>query len=168
MLIPLAVKKIITLTHPAESVVKLDAPGEYVIELAEPDLEVEVVGIFESQAAEIKKVQVTIHHQAPRTLATTTLKGVARDQSQLSLLGKIVIDANCGQSNSFLTERVLLLSDQSRAETVPELEIMTDDVKCSHAASISSIPEDQLFYLQSRGLSVTQAENLIVTGFLKG
>jgi Fe-S cluster assembly protein SufD len=59
-----------------------------------------------------------------------------------------------------------LLSDQAKAEAVPELEILSDDVKCSHAASISRIPAEHLFYLQSRGLNQTQAEELVVEGFL--
>ncbi|MCA9369371.1 SufD family Fe-S cluster assembly protein, partial [Candidatus Woesebacteria bacterium] len=64
------------------------------------------------------------------------------------------------------TERVLLLSDTATAETVPDLEILTDDVKCSHAASVSRIPEEQIFYLQSRGIERSTAEDMIVEGFL--
>mgnify|MGYP001564459784 CR=1 FL=1 len=57
---------------------------------------------------------------------------------------------------------MLLLSDKARAEAIPELEILTDDVKCSHAASVSSIPADHLFYLQSRGIPERQAKEMIV------
>ena len=69
--------------------------------------------------------------------------------------------------NSFLTEKILLLSDEARAEAVPDLEIESDDVKCSHAATISKIPEEQLFYLMSRGLSKFEGESMIVEGFLE-
>ena len=100
-------------------------------------------------------------------MANTTLKGVVRDQSQLKFKGLITIDPNCGQSSSFLTERILLLSDQAHAEAIPDLEILTDDVKCSHAASISNLDEEHLFYLMSRGLSKKQVEKLIVNGFLE-
>lgn len=109
---------------------------------------------------------VIIHHQAPHTRANTTLRGVARDRAQIRFVGRIIIDEACGDSNSFLTERILLLSDQAKAEAVPDLEIKTDDVKCSHAASISRIPEEHLFYLMSRGIPQLQAENLIIEGFL--
>jgi Fe-S cluster assembly protein SufD len=61
----------------------------------------------------------------------------------------------------------LLLSDNAKAEAIPDLEILTDDVKCSHAASISRIPESQLFYLMSRGIPRSAAEDLIVNGFLE-
>jgi Fe-S cluster assembly scaffold protein SufB len=146
--------------------VQLTSPGEYLIVLDKPGMEVTVSGVFEATGSEQKNVHVTIHHRAPHTKATTTLKGVARDKSQIKFTGRIIIDEKCGNTNSFLTERILLLSDQAKAEAIPELEILSDDVKCSHAASVSSIPSEHLFYLQSRGLSMKQAEDMIVEGFL--
>ena len=146
--------------------IKLKNPGKHVITLTKPGDEVEIIGIFETKRDEQVSVEIIIHHCAPRTLAITTLKGVVRDKSQLKFKGKIVIDPNCGQSNSFLTERILLLSDQAYVEAVPDLEIMTDDVKCSHAISISNINPQQLFYLMSRGLCKKQAQDLIIKGFL--
>ena len=65
-----------------------------------------------------------------------------------------------------MTERVLLLSDTATAETIPDLEIESYDVKCSHAASVSRINEEQLFYLMSRGISRVKAEDMVVVGFL--
>lgn len=147
--------------------IEISKPGKHVIKLTERGEEVEIIGVFETRDNEKKEVEVIIHHQAPHTLANTTLKGVAKDKSSLKFVGRIIIDPKCGQSNSFLTERILLLSDQAHAEAIPDLEILTDDVKCSHAASISNISEEHLFYLMSRGLSKTQAEELIVEGFLK-
>lgn len=146
--------------------ITLKKPGEYLIELRTPGAEVVVSGVFTTAGSEVAETTVIIHHKAPNTLANTTLKGAARDQSKISFTGRIIIDHNCGNTNSFLTERILLLSDQAKAEAVPDLEILTDDVKCSHAASISRIPESQLFYLMSRGIPRATAEDLIVAGFL--
>ncbi|MDQ5951426.1 MAG: Fe-S cluster assembly protein SufD [Patescibacteria group bacterium] len=147
--------------------ITLKEPGEYLIELTVPGAEAKVSGVFTTAGAEVSETKVTIHHKAPNTLANTTLKGAARDQSKISFTGRIIIDQDCGNTNSFLTERILLLSDEAKAEAIPDLEILTDDVKCSHAASISRIPESQLFYLMSRGISRSQAEELIVAGFLE-
>lgn len=147
--------------------ITITKPGDYLIELVGEGAEAEIVGAFLTEANDSVAVNVTIHHKAKHTLANTTLRGVARDQSKVRFFGRIIIDPECGQSNSFLTERVLLLSDQASAEAVPELEILTDDVKCSHAASVSQIPEPQLFYLMSRGLPKKQAEDLIIEGFLE-
>ncbi len=146
--------------------IKLTEPGEYVIVLSEPGAEAVVVGSFAANGSDQVMVSVKVHHTAPNTKATTTLKGAADDQAFIKFVGSIVIDKNCGSSNSFLTERILLLSDSARAEAVPELEILTDDVRCSHAASVSKIPEAQLFYLMSRGVSREEAKKLVVEGFL--
>ena len=146
--------------------ITIDKPGEYLVELIKEGSEVKIGGTFLATKNETKEVKVVIHHKAANTLANTTLKGVARDSAKISFTGRIIIDPDCGNSNSFLTERILLLSDRAKAEAIPDLEILTDDVKCSHAASISRIPESQLFYLMSRGISRENAEDLIVEGFL--
>lgn len=146
--------------------ITLEKSGVYTIYLAEPGAEVSIFGAFQAEKSEIVDVQVLIYHQAPNTRADTTLRGVARDSAQIKFLGRIIIDENCGNTNSFLTERVLLLSDKSKAECIPDLEIFSDEVRCSHAASVTKIPEDQLFYLMSRGITRREAEELIVAGFL--
>ena len=92
---------------------------------------------------------------------------MARDQASVTFVGRIIIDEDCGDSHSFLTERILLLSDKAHAKAVPDLEIKTDDVSCSHAASVSNIPEEHIFYLMSRGISRTRSEEMIVEGFLE-
>lgn len=146
--------------------ISLQKSGVYSIVLEGPGAEVSVFGAFQAEKSEIINVQVIIHHKAPHTRAETTLRGVARDRGQIKFLGRIIIEENCGNTNSFLTERVLLLSDSANAECIPDLEILSDDVKCSHAASITKIPEEQLFYLMSRGIGRREAEELIVAGFL--
>lgn len=146
--------------------VVIDAPGTYVVELLGEGAEVTVKGAFASTGKENSIVDLVIHHKAAHTRAQTTLKGVADDASRLSFKGKIVIDPGCPDTQSFLTERILLLSNEASAEAIPELEILSDDVKCSHAASVSKIPEVQLFYLQSRGIARKAAEKLIVESFL--
>lgn len=147
--------------------IELQKPGAYQIELLGEGAEVEIFGVFEANETERKEVSVTIIHRAGNTRADTTLKGVARDKGFLKFEGRIIIDKGCPNTNSFLTEKILLLSDQARAEAIPDLEIESDDVKCSHAATISKIPEEQVFYLQSRGLSQKDAKEAIVQGFLQ-
>ncbi|MBU0974398.1 SufD family Fe-S cluster assembly protein [Patescibacteria group bacterium] len=150
-----------------KKIIKIEKSGEYLVELVGVGAKAKILGSFLVENNEKININITICHKAKNTLANTTLRGVGRDKSSIKFFGKIIIEKDCGLSNSFLTERVLLLSDEAKAEIVPELEILTDDVKCSHAVSISKIPEFQLFYLQSRGISKKQAENLIIDGFLK-
>ncbi|MEX0895822.1 MAG: SufD family Fe-S cluster assembly protein [Patescibacteria group bacterium] len=160
-------KKTITLTKSGDHQVEITESGVYLIELQQPESTVTVHGVFEATGSQKINIEVILHHQAPHTRADTTLKGVARDKAAISFKGKIVIDQNCPDTQSFLTERILLLSDEAQAEAVPDLEILSDDVSCSHAASISHIPESQLFYMMSRGLKQAEAEELIVEGFLR-
>ncbi|MBT5338473.1 SufD family Fe-S cluster assembly protein [Candidatus Falkowbacteria bacterium] len=144
----------------------LKKPGKYLIELVGEGSSVDIKGAFQSSKSEQMTLEVIIHHRAPHTVANTLLKGVARDNSYLRLKGKILIDEDCGDTQSFLTERILILSENAKAEAVPDLEIKTDDVKCSHAASVSNIPKKHLFYLQTRGIEIKKAEEMIVEGFL--
>lgn len=146
--------------------IKLEKPGSYTVELRGEGAEVKVVAVFQAQGKERLDLEVIIHHLAPHTRAETVMKGVARDESYMRFKGKIIIAKDCGDSQSFLTERVLLLSPKAKAEAVPDLEILSSDVSCSHAASVSNIPEEQLFYLQARGIKRKKAEEMIVEGFL--
>lgn len=144
-----------------------DKSGLVEIVLDKEGMEIAVVGMFEVTGKEKKELHVRIIHKVPHTRATTLLKGVAWNSAQLKLSGTIVIEHAASQTSSFLTEKILLLSPTAHAEAVPNLEIYTDDVKCSHAATVSNIPEEHLFYLMSRGISRNEAEKLVVEGFLK-
>jgi len=146
--------------------IKLAKPGQYIVKLVGKGAEITLISIIQTKNREKINLDVIIHHQSPHTRAKITLKGIARDQSYLHFKGKIIIDPNCGDTQSFLTERILLLSPEAKAEAIPDLEIKTDDVSCSHAVSISNIPEEHIFYLQTRGLTRAQAENTIIEGFL--
>lgn len=156
-----------TVQKDEHKMITLEKPGEYEVLLVGEGAEVTIGGRFAVEGSEKTEVTIVLHHQAKHTRATTELKGTATDKAFLKFTGRIIIDPDCGDTNSFLTERILLLSDTARAEAIPDLEILTDDVKCSHAASISRIPEEQLFYLQSRGIPRQTAQKLIVEGFLE-
>lgn len=147
--------------------IKLDQPGEYHVELVGSGAHADIQGSFLAQGKDEVEINLYIVHKAPHTSAQTMMKGVALDQARVRFFGRIMIEPGCPDTQSFLEERILLLSDQAKAEAVPELEILSDDVKCSHAASISRIPVEHLFYLQSRGISAKAAEQLIVDGFLE-
>jgi Fe-S cluster assembly protein SufD len=146
----------------------IEQPGKYTVELIGPGARAEIEGRFLLKNSASANIEIYIVHKAPHTSAQTTLKGVALDKSHLRFFGRIIIEPGCPDTQSFLEERILLLSDKANAEAVPELEILSDDVKCSHAASVSRIPEEHLFYLQSRGISAEAAEELVTDGFLKG
>lgn len=157
----------ITVTNASNHKIELEQADKYLIEIVDPGVEVEIASVFNLKDKDHQELKVVIHHKAAHTRANTIFRGVVDDQAYLKMMGRIIIDPNCPDTNSFLDERILLLSNNARAEAIPDLEIESDDVKCSHAAAITNINQEHLFYLTSRGVSEKKAKELIVEGFLK-
>lgn len=153
------------LAHEKKSI-HLQHGGDYCIQLLGEGAEATVYGNFLAKDSDKISLNITIVHSAKHTRANTVLKGVGNDASSIRFFGKIRIEKGCSDTQSFLEERVLLLSDTATAEAIPELEILCDDVSCSHAASITHVMPQQLFYLQSRGLPFKKAQDFLVQGFL--
>ncbi|OGY17106.1 MAG: hypothetical protein A2785_00635 [Candidatus Chisholmbacteria bacterium RIFCSPHIGHO2_01_FULL_49_18] len=144
----------------------IEGSGQYVVELVGRGARAEIIGALTASGAEELHVDVTTHHRVPDTSADTFIRAVASDRSKVVLSGMIKIFRGAQKTNAFLTENVLIISDRAKADAVPKLEIEADDVRASHAATVSKINEEQLFYLRSRGLSEQSARELIVEGFL--
>jgi Fe-S cluster assembly protein SufD len=106
-------------------------------------------------------------HRAPHTTSDLAVKAALQDESRLVYTGLIRIAKEATQTEAFQSNHNLILSKGARAETIPMLEILADDVQCKHGASIGPIDEEQTFYLMSRGLPREQAERLIVMGFVE-
>ncbi len=104
-------------------------------------------------------------HVAPRTNSDMLFKGAVADTSKSVYTGLIRIEKEAHGSQAFQTNRNLTLSEGAWAESVPNLEIETNDVKCSHASTVGPIDDDQRFYLESRGIRPEVAERLVVLGF---
>ena len=105
-------------------------------------------------------------HHAPDTRSNLDFKVALTDRSRSAYTGMIRIAPDAARCEAYQENRNLLLSEDARAESIPELEILNEDVRCSHGATVAPLEEEQLFYLGSRGLPHTQAMRLIVYGFL--
>ncbi len=104
-------------------------------------------------------------HDAPHTTSDLLFKGAVQDSSRSVYTGLIKIRKHARGTSAFQTNRNLTLSEGAWAESVPNLEIETNDVKCSHASTVGPIDPEQRFYLESRGIPTQIAERLIVLGF---
>jgi Fe-S cluster assembly protein SufD len=104
-------------------------------------------------------------HMAPSTESDFKFKGALRDQARAVWRGMIRVEPDAQKTNAYQENRNLLLSNQAHADSIPGLEIMANDVRCTHGATIGQVDREQLFYLMSRGLSRAEAERLIVRGF---
>jgi len=104
-------------------------------------------------------------HVAPDTTSNLLFKGAVAGHSRSVYTGMIRVRKEARGTNAFQTNRNIKLSDGAWAESVPNLEIENNDVRCSHASAVGPIDEDQRFYLESRGIPTPVAERLVVTGF---
>ncbi|MFC1574785.1 Fe-S cluster assembly protein SufD [Gemmatimonadota bacterium] len=105
-------------------------------------------------------------HLAPNTSSDLLYKGALDFQSRSVFRGVIRVHKGAQKTDAYQTNRNLLLSDDARADSLPNLEIQADDVRCSHGATVGQLDAESRFYLMSRGLSREQAERLVVLGFL--
>ncbi len=106
-------------------------------------------------------------HRAPETISRNESRGVVRSGGRAVFKGMIKIDRVARKADAHLGQRTLLIGDQAFAKSLPELEIDQSDVKAGHAATVSTLDEEALFYLASRGISRAHAEQLIAGGFLR-
>lgn len=106
-------------------------------------------------------------HQAPHTSSDLQFRAALQDRSRMIYTGLIRIAKSATQTNAFQANHNLLLSRAAKAETIPMLEILADDVQCKHGASVGPIDEEHLFYLRARGIGREHAERLIVMGFVE-
>ncbi len=109
---------------------------------------------------------VVVEHQGPRATSRIILRGVFGGTARGMLNGTIHIRKTAQLSDARLEERVLLLSPEAKAETIPNLEIEADDVKASHAATIARLSEEELFYLQTRGFKKNEGISLLLDAFI--
>jgi Fe-S cluster assembly protein SufD len=147
--------------------IKLTAPGNYTYILDKQNQEIAIIGRFKVEKSDKFSLNLAVIHRAKNTSANISLKATAGDTAHVNIRGKVLVEAEATGTNSFLEERILLLSPKATAEAVPDLEIKTNDVICSHAATVGEIDAKQIFYLSSRGLPENEAKNLIAEGFLK-
>jgi Fe-S cluster assembly scaffold protein SufB len=113
-------------------------------------------------------LDVDVVNKASNTTGKVKIYGVAENGARIVVRGMVKIEKKLSKIDDFLEIRLLILDDISEATADPQLEIESDDVKASHAATVSKIDEEQIFYLQSRGVGRRKASDLIVEGFLGG
>ncbi len=118
----------------------------------------------QSQMLDFRTLQ---DHAAPRTRSDLLFKGAVEDTARSVYSGLIRLRHEAQKSNAYQTNRNLVLSEGAGAESIPNLEIEANDVRCSHASTVGPIDDDQLYYLESRGISPEDAERLIVLGFFE-
>lgn len=123
------------------------------------------IALYYADGTQMHDFRTLQDHIAPRTNSDLLFKGAVQDTAKSVYTGLIRIGEDAKGSVAYQTNRNLTLSEGAWAESVPNLDIKTNDVKCSHASSVGPIDEDQRFYLESRGIPPDVAQRLVVLGF---
>ena len=130
--------------------------------------DVTIYGIVLGDSSQKFDHHTTIEHNAPYTKSDLNFRVALKDKSHSAYTGNLKIAHEAVKSDAHQENRNLLLSDEVKAESIPELEILTNDViRCNHGVTVGQIDKDQIFYLMSRGLSQKEAEQVIVEGFME-
>ncbi|MDO8558601.1 MAG: SufD family Fe-S cluster assembly protein [bacterium] len=135
------------------------------LRLAARNTRVEVVSVFLGKGNMRSKINFTVSHEAPETFGRILFKAALFDESRVDFAGMLKIAKGADGSDSYLQARALLVSSKAMARLDPGLEILANNVKASHGATVGRLREQDVFYLQSRGLSKEDAGRMLVTGF---
>ena len=110
-------------------------------------------------------INIQVIHKTSETYSSQVIRGLACGQSKASFNGTITIPHDSQKCEGYQNHRGVILSEKAEIESVPQLEIWADDVKCNHGSAIGPLDEEQLFYLQTRGLSLSEAKKLLLSSF---
>jgi len=135
--------------------------------LSEPGASAEMLGLFFGNEDQFVDYHTSQEHMAPNTTSDLLYKGVLSGHARSVFSGMIRVHEGAQKTDAYQTNRNLLLSDDARADSIPNLEIRANDVRCSHGATVAPLDEDEIFYLQSRGLERPEATKIIVDGFFE-
>ncbi|WP_395243080.1 Fe-S cluster assembly protein SufD [Agromyces sp. MMS24-K17] len=136
--------------------------------LAEQGADIEALGLYFADAGQHLEQQVFVHHDAPHTRSRVTYKGALQGEGARTVwIGDVLIGNAAVGTDSYEQNRNLVLTDGTRADSVPNLEIETGDIEgAGHASATGRFDDEQLFYLMARGITEDEARRLVVRGFL--
>lgn len=116
---------------------------------------------------QVFNLSTSVIHSAPSTRSHTLVKVVLDDGGESRYIGRVVVEKGAFGSDARLEERSLVIGDRTLNHAEPIMQIETDDVTASHASTTGRLDEQQVFYLMSRGLSMTEAKSILVKAFLE-
>src|SRR5438105_5898083 len=126
-----------------------------------------VTGAYFSDGVQHLDYDTFQEHMAPSTTSDFAFKGALRDEATSVWRGMIRVEKDAQKTNAYQENRNLLLSPKAHADSIPGLEILANDVRCTHGATVSPVNRDELFYAMARGLTRPDAERLIVRAFFQ-
>jgi Fe-S cluster assembly protein SufD len=133
--------------------------------MREPGSHVDMLGISIGHGDQHFDHETLQDHSAPHDSSNLLFKGALDDEARSVFRGLIRVHPKAQRTDAYQTNRNLVLSAKARADSLPNLEIQADDVRCSHAATVGELDQEEIFYLLSRGIPKGEAIRLVVFGF---
>jgi Fe-S cluster assembly protein SufD len=128
--------------------------------------EANIYGAYICGGNEKVRFAVDMHHDVPHCNSRQLFKGIAGGSSRIDFYGKIIVAQDAQRTEAYQENHNILISDEAKVDTKPQLEIYADDVKCSHGATIGRLNEEEQFYMRSRGISLEDAKVLQMISFI--
>ena len=136
------------------------------IDLAGEGAQAHIKALYLCKADENVNFRILMHHRAPGCHSTQKINGIAGGCAQVHFDGTIVVAPDAQQTEAYQENHNIVLTQEAKVETRPQLEIYADDVKCSHGATVGQLNPDELFYMRSRGIPEAEARTLQMLSFL--
>lgn len=171
-------KNFIDLNQTKQSKLIFDKPGDYVVffhnisgefdfNIEASGVNLDILGLFVGKESDNFKLKTNQYHIAPGSTSNLLIKGVFDGQAKFIYQGLIKIEKTGQKSHAYQKNKNLILGDKVFVDSRPFLEILANDVFCTHGSTTGKIDQESLFYLKSRGLDDKTAEQLYVSGFIK-
>lgn len=128
--------------------------------------ELNLSGFYLSSGDDRVNLKFEVNHNVPRCASKQLFNGIASGSAKVDFFGKIVVAHGADKTEAYQTNRNILASKTAKIQTLPQLEIYADDVKCSHGATIGQLNEDEQFYMRSRGIPENEARYLQMISFI--
>ena len=136
------------------------------VTLAGEGAEANIYGAYVCGSDEKVNIAVDMRHDLPHCNSRQLFKGIAGGKSRVDFYGKIIVAQDAQRTEAYQENHNILLSDDAKVDTKPQLEIYADDVKCSHGATIGRLNEEEQFYMRSRGITLEDAKVLQMISFI--
>ena len=140
---------------------------DYKVDLCGKKASFEFNGLYISDNNERKDVELDVMHSVSDCYSSESMKGIANGSGIGRFHGRIYVAPDAQRTEAYQQSRNLLLSDNARIFTEPQLEIYADDVKCSHGAVVGQIDNNEIYYMRQRGIDESEARKLLTEGFVK-
>jgi len=170
--------KLINLNKTKQTKLTFNIPGDYVVffhnlsgefdfKINAKEVNLEILGLYIGKESEKFELKTNQYHVAPNSTSNLLIKGVFLNQSKFIYQGLIKIEKTGQKSHAYQKNKNLILGKKVFVDSRPFLEILADDVFCTHGSTTGKIDEESIFYLKSRGLDEKKAEELYISGFIQ-